>query len=578
MQSGKGSSGKPGLVKVKIYSVIVWLLMVAVAVPAFGANIVATVDRDTVGVNESFRLTFEADDVTGTPDFAALQENFDILDQSQNQTISVVNGRTSRKHVWDVVLMARREGAFQIPSISFGADSSQPITIVVKTGSATKQEDKTIYLEVEVDVEQPYVQQQVIFTVRLFRSVEVASATLSDLEVEGLDAIVEPFGEDQSYQLVRNGRRWLVVERKYLVFPQQSGYMTIRPLQFRGQIVNRRSNLGFDIFNQRAGKPVVLRSESVTLGVREPPASFAGPWLPAKRLELTESWPQNRKFTTGEPITRKITLQALGLTAAQLPELDLVLPESLRDYPEQPKLEDSAQTEGVLGTREQALALIPTRPGMVTLPEIQVTWWNVDSQQPEIATLPARTIEVVAAPTADPTAAATAASPGASSSPVAVDNGSGSPWGFESTPGWSWLSLGLALIWLLTLVLWWLDRRKSSRPLATAAKTPPKVDPKQALAAIRKACDVDDAAAAKDALLKWGAAHWPDAPPANLEQLGARCGDPLQLLLRDLEQVLYGRKEDWDPARLIKALRAYKPRAAPEQDGNSLSLEPMYRT
>jgi hypothetical protein len=565
------------VVRVEKFGVIAWLLFVAAVAPAFGTDIVATVDRNEVGVNESFRLTFEADDVTGTPDFSALQDNFEILDQSQNQTISITNGRTIRKLVWDVVLMAPREGVFQIPSISFGADRSQPITIVVKPGAVIKQDEKTIYLEVEADVEQPYVQQQVIFTVKLFRSVEVASATLSELEVEGVDAIVESFGEDQNYQMMRNGRRWLVVERKYLVFPQESGHMTIRPLQFRGRIVTRRTNLGFDIFNQRAGKPVALRSESVTLGVREPPASFTGPWLPAKRLELTESWPQNGIFTTGEPITRKITLRALGLAAAQLPELDLVLPEGLRDYPEQARLEDSGQAEGVLGTREQSLALIPTRPGTVTLPEIQVAWWNVDSQQPEIATLPARIIEVMAAATADPPPPAITGTSETSSSPVEADTSSGSSWELQSTPGWSWLSPGLALVWMLTLVLWWLDRRRSHRPAVTSEQVLTKTDPKQALRAIRSACDINDAPATKDALLKWGAAHWPESPPANLEQLGTRCGDPLNLLLRDLEQVLYGRNKDWDPARLLKTLRVFKPRAAGKKDSKSLCLEPMYR-
>ncbi len=275
--------------------------------------------------------------------------------------------------------------------------------------------------------------------------------------------------------------------------------------------------------------------------------------------------------------TRKITLRALGLTAAQLPELDLVLPEGLRDYPEQARLEDSAQTEGVLGTREQSLALIPTQPGKVTLPEIQVNWWNVESQQPEIATLPARTIEVMAAATADPPPPAIAEVSETSSLQVEADNSFGSPWELQSTPGWSWLSPGLALVWMLTLVLWWFDRRRSHRPELASVQVPPKTDPKRALGAIRSACDSNEAPAAKDALLKWGAAHWPDAPPANLEQLGVRCGDPLKLRLRDLEQVLYGRNKDWDPARLLKALRAYKPRAASSKDSKSLSLEPMYR-
>ena len=565
------------ITQMKRYGLPVCFLFAASVAPALGANIVATVDRNEVGVNETFRLTIEADDTTEAPDFSVLQESFEILDQSQNQNISIINGQTSRKFVWDVVLTAPREGVFQIPSIDFGADSSQPITIVVKPESEIKQEDKTAYLDVDTDVEQLYVQQQVIFTVQIFRSVEIASATLSDLEVEGVDAIVERFGDDKSYQIMRNGRRWLVVERRYLVFPQQSGLMTIKPLQFRGRIVPRRSSLGFGMLNQQAGKPVVLRSDSITLGVREPPPSFAGPWLPAKRLELTESWPRNRKLTVGEPITRKITLQALGLTAAQLPELDLALPQGLRNYPEQPTIENKGHAEGVQGKREEAVAIIPTRPGTLTLPEVQVAWWNVDAQQPEIATLPARTIEVMPAASQELMPSAITAAPGPGSTRETAEHNPGSFKVIQSGNWWRWASLGLGIAWVFTLGMWMVDRRRSARRSKPPEQVRPGRGPGKALRELRNACDAKDAPAAKDALLGWGAVHWPDAPPANLAQLGARCGEPMMLHLRELEQALYGHGTDWDPASLLEAVRVYKLRKEAQRGPTPLSLEPMYR-
>jgi len=550
------------------------LMLLFFATPAFSANVVATVDRNQVGANESFRLSFEADDAVGSPDFSVLEEHFEVLDKSQNQSISIVNGQTSRKYVWDLVLMAQTEGIFQIPPISFGGVFSQPISIVVKAGSDVAQTDKSLYLDVEVDVDQPYVQQQVIYTVRLFRSVDIASATLSELAVEGVDAIVEPFGDDKNYQTVRNGQRWLVVERKYLVFPQQSGYLTIRPLEFRGQIVERRSSLG--LFGQPSGRPVVLRSESVTIAVREPPASFAGPWLPAKRLELTETWPENQTITVGEPVTRGIAVTALGLTAAQVPEIRTGLPDGLRAYPEQPALEDTGHDQGVQGSRVESMAIIPTRAGPVTLPEIKVAWWNVDAGQPEIATIPPRTIDVMGAPatTASSDAALLPAPPPDSAEPEDSSDAEVSQW----QGWWPWSTLALALAWIATLVLWVFDRRRSRKPAETTRPGRPIADPGPALSEFDRACAADDAQQAKDALLKWGEALWPETPPNNLGHLAARCGEPLATQVVELERHLYGKSGTWNPDGMTARLRGFKRTDNSASGGSGLSLEPMYRT
>ena len=320
------------------------LLLLVLSLPAVAANVVATVDRNVVGTNESFRLTFEADGNVGEPDFSPLAEHFQILDQSTSQNLSIVNGQTSRTLLWDLLLMATAPGEFTIPPIAFGADRSRAIDITVGQGAQKAEKERTIFLDVEVDTEQPYVQQQIIFTVKLFRAVDVASASLSELAVEGVDAIVERLGEDRDYQLLRNGRRWRVVERKYAVFPQQSGHLSIRPLEFRGRIVSRRPGFGLDIFNQSLGEPVALRSESVTLSVREPPAPLAGHWLPARRLTLEEAWPEQGEISVGDPITRELTVTVWGLTAAQLPELDAPLPDGLRSYPSSPNSRTPATT------------------------------------------------------------------------------------------------------------------------------------------------------------------------------------------------------------------------------------------
>lgn len=546
---------------------------------AAGASVVATVDRNVVGVNESFRLTFEADGDTGEPDFSPLTRDFQVLDQSRSQNLSIVNGKTSRTFVWELLMMAPRAGVFTVPPIAFGADRSQPIEITVSQQTDTVVEDRQIFLDVEVDVEQPYVQQQVVCTVKLFRVVDVSSATLSELKVEGVDAIVERLGEDQDYELLRNGRRWRVVERKYVIFPQQSGHMTIAPFEFRGRISPGRRSFGLDIFGQSIGRPVALRSESVTLPVREPPASFAGPWLPARRLTLEETWPGPDEIRPGDPITRTLTVKAWGLTAAQLPELDAPLSGEVRSYPEQPKLDDTRGERGIVGERIESTAIIPTQPGTVTLPEVRLAWWNIDAQRPELAVIPARVFEVTAAAGAAEEAESIAPQPSRRGEPAAgrVD-GEPSRDVLAASPWWPWVSLALALAWLATALAWVRERRRG-RASAHSDRPQDGPDRRQALAGLRTAAGSGDPRQSRDALLHWGAALWPDAPPRSLGALAARVDAPLAARVRDLERALYARGHQWDGAGLYQLASKFQPQTGEQRPSPARpGLEPLYKS
>lgn len=555
------------------------VLLLALGPYAHSASISATVDRAVVGINESFQLVFEADGSTGEPDFTPLTENFEILDQTHSKNLSIVNGQTSHQLVWNLVLMATKTGNMQIPAVSFGSDNSQAIDIVVKAKVDDKDREETMYLDIEFDNEQPYVQQQVIFSVRLFlRQGEVSSASLTEMDIEGVDAIVEQLGNDKSYQEMRNGVRWRVVERKYLVFPQQSGHMTIHPFEFKGFIRTRATVSSFDIFRQTPAKRFVLRSESITLRVREPPTTFGARWLPAKNVRLDETWPIEGEIKVGDPITREIRLQAVGLTAAQLPELNIMLPDGLRAYPEQPKLENKGDANGVIGTRIETAAIIPTRPGTIILPEVGLAWWNVEEQQPELAIIPARTLKVVAG-AVDPSTAPAAPAAGEEKQIGTTD---GNALGmesvqFDSRTWWPWLSLGLGVAWLITVFLWVADRRRTLNGRQPSGEMPPRVDPKKALADLKLAVQTNDAGGCRDALLNWGQALWPTAVPTNLGSLAALCGGPLSTHIRDLEQVLYARKTDWDGRPLWREAKAYKVREDRTLDAAQMPLEPLYR-
>ena len=170
------------------------------------AAVTVRVDRSTVQITDSIRVVFETDqDVSSRPDFSPLDLAFDVLGTAQSTNVNIINGKMRRSASWTVDLMAKREGALTIPAILIGNEFTEPVSIKV-TPAATGPGGATagdIFLEVEVDATQPYVQGQVIYTVRLLRAVQISNASLTEPTVSGGDIVIERLGDDVGYETQR---------------------------------------------------------------------------------------------------------------------------------------------------------------------------------------------------------------------------------------------------------------------------------------------------------------------------------------------------------------------------------------
>jgi len=252
--------------------------------------------------------------------------------------------------------MAKHPGSLVVPVVKFGDDVSQPASVLVTQATANKavDTDDDLFLEVEATPQSPYVQSQVLYTVRLYRRVEIAQASLNEPELG--DAVIEKLGDDSNYNTQINGVNYLVTERKYSIFPQKSGSLTIKPLMLTAEVVaNTRPNFnGF--FNSQMTKTKKISSKSVTLDVKPAPATFTGKhWLSAEQLVLKEEWSgDNQQMKVGEPLTRTLTLLAKGTTVGQLPEINIgKIDDRLKTYPDQPVLQEQKKPEGLIAFREE---------------------------------------------------------------------------------------------------------------------------------------------------------------------------------------------------------------------------------
>lgn len=432
-------------------------------------TVTASIDKNPAMINEPIVLTIVADDDVNkvTLDTSPLLTDFIVGRTSATSYTSMVNFKTSLSTKWQIVLIARRTGKLTIPALHVKNKQSAPISLVVieKNDDATEQQD--IFVTSELSNSEIYVQQLFTLKLKLHFAVDLKSGNLSEPLLP--NANIEKIGQDQQTSTIINGKRYRVIEQTYAITPEQSGKFTIDAPVFSGEIMTaskRRSS--FLSFSDT--KAVNVIGESKTINVRPIPDNYPQdkPWLPTEILTIHQEWPANDgTFTVGEPITRTITLTAAGLSKAQLPEILMENTAKLKVYPDQAELHTNMTKDRLVSQKIQNFAIVPSRAGTFTLPELSVTWFNTVTNKVQQSTLPAQTITVE--PSSDfskenkPTTGLTDSSNENQHSDHKTENQHAQPVIIvEQSTKLQWL---LIILWVITPLLWFFHVRHLKRTL-----------------------------------------------------------------------------------------------------------------
>ncbi|MEE8041429.1 MAG: hypothetical protein V3T15_01390, partial [Pseudomonadales bacterium] len=362
------------------------------------------------------------------------------------------------------------------------------------------------------------------------------------------------------------GRRYGVIEQKYAIFPQQSGTLDIPPESITGSARIRIPGGGY------RRRPVRERSLGHHVTVLPKPLSYPrnAAWLPASEVSISSSWNSEREFKVGVPLSRKIELSAVGLPASLLPALAPADLEGLKMYPDPPEKEETAADSGIRSARRESLALVPTRPGNLTLPQISITWFDVDEGVVKVALLPAETYEV--APS-DEIAISLAARPTrADEAKSAGDDATGASTGIDP---WMIVTLICLIGWASTMG-WLLNVRRAQRPKVIHEPRDPE---RIAYMELSRTCRANDAPKAHAALLDWANAFYgASAEPATVALRQETGSDAMN----DLLTRLYARDaapDAWRGQLLLKWVESIRKSAQREASQKKQSaLPPLYPT
>ncbi len=524
----------------------------------------ASVDRATVRENESFTYSIVAEgSVRDDPDTSAIEQQFDVLSRSSRTRIEIVNGQRRQVVEWDLELFPTGAGSFVLPPSYVAGAASNAVEVEILPAPESDGELPDVFIEVDAEPSTPYVQAQVLYTLRLFVGVNTGRATLTAPRVSGGEAIVERLGEDRQYQTTRAGRSFSVRERRYAIFPQQTGALTVGPATFEAMVVPTR---GFSRVQR-------LRSDSLELDVRPavaPPPEFPDAvWLPARALTLSQDWVDEQgRFSLGVPRTRMLTVEADGVLETQLPELVLATAPGIRQYPDQPDLDRRTSERGLQGRRVERYAVIAQNTGEIEIPGQELAWWNVDEARWDVARIEPSVVTVL--PGIEPVF-----DDPAPDVPATVE---GAPPAPPATNYWRLVSGMLATAWLATLVLWLRSRSADPAAGVQPARSPRRAKNRQLLRKLRAACEENDAAAAHGLLLQWAELRFPESPPQSLGVLADRLPPAVAAEIAVLEASVYGAgAEQWDGKGLAAALKRVDAVARANPKDKADPLLPLYR-
>jgi hypothetical protein len=386
------------LMSLKI-SLILLVLFIATAQPTYAQSspVSASVDRTDITANEQVTLTItvEADEerpIISLPDLA----HFDTIRTTQVSQMSIINGVVGRRYFYHYTLRPLTTGELAIGPIDVEVSgqtfTTDPILIQVnqadplssqpgqQDGDANQPPSAEVFVEAEIDNANPHLGEQVVYTHRLYT---VYSPTGIDYDFPRFTGFwQEEEAVVRDSRLTLNGRRYTVRETKVILFPTQTG-----PLTIDETILTSRSSLFSNGF--------ILKTAPIDLEVKplpdDPPRDFGG----AVGLFTIEAEVSNNLARVNEPITLLVRLFGQGnISSAPDPTWPEI--QEWRVFDAQSTTNTNFLSGNLSGERIYERLMVPGAPGRFTVPSINYTYF--DPNEGEYRTISTNPIEVTVEP------------------------------------------------------------------------------------------------------------------------------------------------------------------------------------
>ena len=348
-----------------------------------------TLDRSSASLTDTVVMKVK---VTGKrksdfPDIDGLS-SFDVVNGGTSSRLEIINGSMSSGVEYTFYLTPLKHGNFIIgPAkvrVKKKAYSSNSVKLMVSRAKHDKTTNKSgpLFLKASISKGKLYVNQNALYTLKLFRRKQVSDISLEMPEVEGF--VFESLVEPKKYSTVIDAKRYEVIEVKYILIPKKEGEYKIPAAGMRMTSYerSRRENFFQDsFFNMSRGKPVYLSSNEIQLDVKKLPelnrpdnfSGLVGKFEVKSKLEPAE-------VKTNESATLTITVKGTG-NVRQIPDLKISDIKGLKLYQDKPQLNINKGNAAILGEKIMKWAIVPEKGGKYRIPVIGVSFFDPEQER-----------------------------------------------------------------------------------------------------------------------------------------------------------------------------------------------------
>jgi len=385
----------------RLKTVIVGLLLVLLLDKAYALTLTATVDKTEATLQDQILLTLSVEGAQSTesPKLPSIQA-FDFISRGSSTRMQIINGQVSSSVDYNYLLLPKKTGTFEVGPATITHQgktiASKAITLKIGSANSQPQSQKDLFITTSISTKTPYVNEQIIYTFRLFRRVKIANASLENPSFEGFR--VEPLGEERQYETVVNGKKYVVTQIRQVLFPTREGRIEIGSAKIQCDVaVRSRRRRGFfddSFFGFSQTKSQVLRAPALELNVKPLPAEGKTPLfnnlVGTFNLETSVS---KKQLEAGDTTTLSITIRGTGnIKDAQAPEFPS-LP-YFKVYDDKPTLTVDTSGDAYGGTLTIKKALVPLEEGTLQVPLLTFTYFNPESERYELCKSSPLTLKV----------------------------------------------------------------------------------------------------------------------------------------------------------------------------------------
>ena len=367
---------------------------------------------DAVAVGDQFRLSYTITTKKVRDFQAPSMKGFDVLmgpSRSEQSSVQSINGKTTStsRITFTYILMANAEGEYTIPGASITADGNQMISnsvnikVLPKDNAASSQEggnvsangrgkaiaNNDLFITATVNKTNVYEQEAFLLTYKIYTAVDLRmfeNVKLPDFKGFHSQEVELPNNRRWGLEHYKGRNYQTTIYRQFVLFPQQSGKLTIEPARFDASIAQMLEvDDPFEAFFNGGNNYVEIKKTLMTprleINVKPlptgKPANFSGG---VGEFELSSSV-STTQVKTNDAVTLKVVISGTG-NLKLLSDPTIEFPADFEVY--DPKVDNKSRltNEGLSGSKVIEYLVIPRTAGIYKIPSVKFSYFDIKSR------------------------------------------------------------------------------------------------------------------------------------------------------------------------------------------------------